>query len=166
MTRARQLGLALAALACVTAIGCSKAGPLTETVVIGGQRFNLELAVDDAARIRGLKGRTEIPPDGGMLLIFRDAQVRSFWMADCLVDMDLIFLDPQGRVTATHRLQVQPPPRTDESRLAYEARLARYSSVYPAQIAIELRAGSIQQLGVRFDEKIELDMRRLKALVR
>lgn len=166
MGRARHPVLAIVILACVASPGCSKPGPLSERVVIGGEPFDLEVARDDAARILGLKHRTEIPADGGMLFIFADSQVRSFWMADCLVPMDLIFLDPQGRVTATHRMSVEPPRREDETLDAYERRIARYGSVYPAQFAIELRAGSVERLGIRFDERIELDLRRLKALAR
>jgi uncharacterized membrane protein (UPF0127 family) len=36
--------------------------------------------------------------------------------------------------------------------------------VYATQFAIELRAGSIERLGVNVDDKIELDLARLKAM--
>ena len=168
MGSSRRRELLLTVIICVTAIGggCSEIrdGPLTETIEIQGERFTLEIALDDVSRIRGLQGRTTIPSDGGMLFVFPDAQARSFWMADCLVDIDLIFLDPRGRVTATHQMKVETPQGEDESRLAYQARLRGYFSVYPAQFAIELAAGSINRLDVRFEQRIELDLRRLKGL--
>ena len=95
--------LILATVICAAA-GCEslRADPETVTVRIGDERFTVTVANDDASRIQGLKGVTEISPDGGMIFIFTNSQVRSMWMADCLVEMDLVFLDPQGRVTALH----------------------------------------------------------------
>ena len=140
--------------------------PRTESVHIAGERFDLEPATDALSRRRGLMGRTQIPAQGGMLFVFTQPRTQSFWMGYCLVDMDLIFLDPQGRVTAAHRMKVEPPRRSDESEPAYKARLPGYSSVLPAQFAIELRAGTIDRLGLEVESKVELDLPRLKALAR
>ena len=163
----------LLAAACALALGTAGGGcqkvrgaPETVTLQIAGEHFTLELALDDASRTTGLMGRREIPADGGMLFVFREPAVRSFWMAYCLVDIDLIFLDPNGRVTATHRMKVEPPRRDDESDPVYQARLASYPSVYPAQFAIELRQGTLERLDLRFESKIDMNLRRLKASAR
>lgn len=159
-----------ATLWCVAAVsgGCETITPAGdaawEAVMIGGEWFTLEIAADDASRTQGLMGREEIPPDGGMLFIFPNAATRSFWMANCLVDIDIAFLDGQGRVTATHTMKVEAPRREEESELAYHSRLRGYSSVYPAQFAIELSAGTLNRLDVEVEDRIELDLRRLKAL--
>ncbi|MBT8486984.1 MAG: DUF192 domain-containing protein [Phycisphaerales bacterium] len=139
-----------------------------ETVTINGETFELELSADDASRAQGLMGRDHIPADGGMLFVFPDAQVRSFWMANCITDIDLMFLDPRGRVTAVHRMKTLPPRRADETVAAYEARCsaAGSGSVYPAQFAIELAPGSLDRLGIGVEDRIELDLDRLKALAR
>ncbi len=140
--------------------------PAGEHIRIGNERFVLEIAADDASRTHGLMGRTDIRPDGGMIFIFPDCRQRSFWMAECLVDIDLVFLDARGRVTARHEMKVEAPRGPDESDVAYRARLRSYPSVYPAQFAIELRAGSIDRLGIEFEQLIELDLPRLKAMAR
>ena len=110
-------------------------------------------------------GRTEIASDGGMLFVFPTSQLRSFWMGYCLVDIDIMFLDPNGRVTAIHTMKTEEPREETETEVAYKFRMAGYPSVYATQFAIELRAGSIQRLGVDVDDKIELDLARLKAMV-
>ncbi len=168
MDRRRPALLILAALIGAAAAGCEglRGDPGTVVVEITGERFHLEVAADDTARVRGLMGRTEIPPDGGMIFIFPEPAIRSFWMGYCLTDIDLVFLDPKGRVTAVHEMTVEPPRRDGESEPAYRARLASYPSVYPAQFAIELQPGTIDRLGIGFDDKIELDLPRLKALAR
>ena len=140
-------------------------GP-SATVEIAGERFTLEIAADDPSRSHGLKGRPDIPADGGMLFVFPRVQRQSFWMEDCLVDIDVMFLDAQGRVTATHTMKVEPPRRSSETLDAYRRRLRGYSSVYPAQFAIELKAGTIDRLDIEIDRKIELDLPRLKAMAR
>ncbi len=168
MSAIRQLPAALLMAVTSTAGGCTQpaSSPTRERILINAEPFELELANDDASRTYGLMGRTEIPPHGGMLFIFPEADIRSFWMGDCLVDIDIIFLDPQGRVTATHQMRAEPPRRADETKDAYRSRLAEYSSVHPAQFAIELAAGSLQELTLEVEDKIALDLRRLKALVR
>lgn len=149
-------------------VACDAApdGVLRESVTIHGETFELEVSRDEATREKGLMEREAIPADGGMLFIFPDAQIRSFWMANCLIDIDVIFLDPRGRITAMHRMKADTPRRPDESILAYEARMrtGAYSSVFPAQFAIELQAGTLDRLDLDPAEKIPLELPRLKAL--
>jgi uncharacterized protein len=137
-----------------------------ERVEIGGEKFNLELAITDRAREDGLKHRAEIPADGGMLFIFPPSQIRvqRFWMHNCLTDMDIIYLDARGTVTAVHRMKAEPARRPGETEDDYRNRLPLYSSGYPAQFAIELRPGSLDRLKVRVEDKIKLDLPRLKAM--
>jgi hypothetical protein len=44
--------------------------------------------------------------DGGMLFVFPEPRMLSFWMYECLIDIDVIFLDASGTVTAIHRMPV------------------------------------------------------------
>jgi uncharacterized protein len=155
-------------LLCFSGCTSSSSAPATEKVKIQGESFELELAVDDATRERGLKHRETIPDHGGMLFVFPDdkVQVQSFWMHQCVVDMDIIFLDPRGFVTGIHRMKREPAKLDFESESDYEARLQKYSSGYPAQFVIELKAGSLDRLNIQVDQKIELDVARLKAFAR
>lgn len=148
------------------AAGSTFGGLDAEAVSIHGERFNLLVAADDPTRIRGLQDRLEILPDGGMIFVYPDAAPRWFWMPNCLVDIDVIFLDAETRVTATHTMKAEPPRGAGESVLAYRARLPYYSSVSPAQYAIELKAGMIERLGVTVGDTIELETARLKAFLR
>lgn len=158
----------LVMLLCLCGCTSSSSAPASETVKIRGESFDLELAVDDATRERGLKHRETIPDHGGMLFVFPDdkVQVQSFWMHECVTDMDIIFLDPRGFVTAVHRMKREPARLEFESEADYEARLQKYGSGYPAQFVIELKAGSLDRLNIQVDQKIELDVARLKAFAR
>jgi uncharacterized membrane protein (UPF0127 family) len=69
-------------------------------------------------------------------------------------------------VTAIHTMRMEPPKRPDESDFAYEERLPRYSSVLPSQFVIELRSGRAAELGLKTQQKIELDRDALVAAAR
>ena len=52
-------------------------------------------------------GRTEIPDDGGMIFVYPDSQLRSMWMANCVIDMDVIFLDRSGRILTGYAMKAE-----------------------------------------------------------
>jgi hypothetical protein len=148
-------GLLLLALARAAA-ALDAAAPL-HTVFLAGAAYQVELASDPRARERGLMGRSDIPPRGGMLFVFPDDAPRAFWMKNCLVDIDVAFLDARGRVVATHRMRAEPPQAGGESDAAYEGRLRHYPSGAPARFALELRAGSLARLGLGPGDEVDLN---------
>ncbi|MBT8484986.1 MAG: DUF192 domain-containing protein [Phycisphaerales bacterium] len=137
-----------------------------ETVRLAGQPFRLELAADPVSRERGMMGRRVIKPGTGMIFVFRDEQLRSFWMAHCVVDMDAYFLDATGRIVARHAMKKEPLRHRFESAANYHRRLKRYTSRRPAQFVIEVPAGSIKTLGLKVGDRIEFDRARLVAAAR
>ena len=147
-----------------------------ESIKISGEWFHLELAADQPTRVRGLGGRDYLAPDGGMLFVFPQPQVLQFVMRDCLVPIDVIFLDATGRITAMHTMPVEPPEppqaedETDEDyrsrRIAYELALPRYTSRFSAQFAVELAGGTLDRLGLEPGQKLDIDLERLKTLAK
>ena len=128
-------------------------------VVIAGESFLLELALDADARYQGLSDRPVIPRDAGMLFVFPDARERSFVMRRCLVPIDLIYLDGAGRVISMHEMELEPYNRADFL-------LRQYRSHGPAQFVIELAEGSIRRLGLSRGDEVELPKEELKARAR
>lgn len=149
-------------LAAASLGGCEPSYGTTEKttrVAISGKVFTLELSMDQATRVQGLSNRKEIPENGGMLFVFPDFQVQrqEFVMRDCPIPIDIIFLDPSRRVTATHAMQVEEPRREGEDLMAYENRLKRYSSRFDAKFAIELKGGTLTGLSIKPGDQIDLD---------
>ncbi len=140
-------------------VGCSPTAASTDTtqaVMIDGQSFELELALDDASRAQGLSGRASIATDGGMLFVFPEAEERVFWMRGCLVPIDIVFLGPGGRVVAMHRMQVESADTPDEA-------MTRYPSRYPAQFALEFAGGTLDRLALEEGDRVDLPLAALKA---
>lgn len=137
------------------------------TVPIAGKRFHLELALDNPSRFRGLSERTYIEPDGGMIFVFPREQVavHAFVMRDCPIAIDIIYLDPAGRVVAMHAMAAEPPrdpargegAPADANNPQYNARLKGYSSRFPAQFVIELAGGSLSKMKLNEGDLIQFD---------
>ena len=171
------LTLALAAFTLTPLAGCSgdKAKPSAasniESVKIDGKWFQLELALDRETQFKGLSDRQHIEPDGGMLFVFKQATVQRFVMRDCPIDIDIIFLDPSGRITAMHHMPAEDPRNPDTEPIdpargiapKYEDRLAKYSSRFAAQFVIELAGGTLKSHNLKEGDQIELDLEGLKA---
>ena len=139
-----------------------------EKLAVMGELFEFEVAADDASREKGLMGRRaeELEANQGMIFIHRDVQVRSFWMKNCLMDIDIAFLDEQGVITTIHKMKAEPPRKPRESQGGYEARLKKYSSLKPVQFALEFKPGTIDRLKLEPGQKIEAEWDRLKKLAR
>lgn len=145
---------------------CTSTAPSHVLVSISGKQFNLEIVDDISSRADGMMHRTSFLPESGMLFIFPIAGERSFWMKNCLIPIDLIFLDSRGTITALHEMPIEDPPSDNESDWEYEQRLRRFWSYGPARFAIELEEGSIQKLGLRVNDRVPLDLTYLKTLAR
>ena len=131
---------------------------------IGGQAFKLEVANTFESREVGMMGRTSFPDNTGMIFVFPPAQfgIQRFWMNNCLVDMDLVYLDNVGRILKIHEMKVPPAIKPGQSRVLYEESLPRYSSVFPCGVAIEIPPGSAKKMGLKEGDKVEVDLAGLK----
>lgn len=124
----------------------------TQQFEIKGKTFTLELAMDDDSRYKGLSFRKEIADDGGMLFVFTRPVPGRFVMRECYVPIDLIYVDEDGYVDSTHKMQVIEP--------VGGAQWKRPSQHYPSrgliQFVIELKAGSIDTLGIKRGDRLDL----------
>ncbi len=126
-------------------------------IEIGGMLFsNMETALTDDARTKGLMFRASLPDDGGMLFLFNKPEKHSFWMRNTLIPLDILFIDMEGKITAVHTMKVERPRRPNEAEEEYCDRLPSYPSRKPVIAAIELNAGMVEMLGVKVGDKVEI----------
>jgi uncharacterized protein len=116
----------------VTAVPSGPAAPAAAVVLHPPGRppvrVAVELAISPREIQRGLMYREHLPPDGGMLFVFRSEKRQSFWMKNTLIPLDMIFVTAD-RVVAG--VVANAEPRTLTSR-AVEAE---------SQFVLEVNAG-------------------------
>ena len=108
-----------------------------EVIELGGKPHELEVAATQKAVEKGLSRRATVPEGTGMIFVFPESRILSFWMIDCLTDIDVAYLDRTGKVVSTYTMAVEPQQGAGESRDAYMNRLKRYPSADDAMFAIE-----------------------------
>jgi uncharacterized membrane protein (UPF0127 family) len=83
------------------------AAPRLETVEIvtgrGRARFQVEIAATRAEQQRGLMFRKALAPDRGMLFIYKRPQPAAYWMKNTLIPLDIIYIQPDGRILSIVR---------------------------------------------------------------
>ena len=77
----------------------------------GSARFDVAVADDPQERAQGLMNVPEMGRFNGMLFVYEQPQSVSFWMANTLISLDMIFADATGTVTRIHENAV-PLDRT------------------------------------------------------
>lgn len=151
--------------------GCDeKADGNVVSVKLGGKWFHLEVADTEPVRMKGLGQRDHIEDDGGMLFVFPDGFARQvpngtgFVMRDCPIDIDIIYVDPTGRMGKMYAMKAEPPRGPDEGKVGeftsekYERRLKQYPSMFPIQYAIELKGGTLEKLQGKVHEGDKVDL--------
>jgi uncharacterized membrane protein (UPF0127 family) len=105
-------------------------------VIFDADTVVAEVASTSDERAEGLMYRETVPDGTGMLFVFPDSQVRSFWMANTYVALDIAYLNPSFRVVDIVAME----PLITES----------YASAAPAMYGLEVRQGwyAEQDVGV------------------
>jgi uncharacterized membrane protein (UPF0127 family) len=124
------------------------AAPGLHTLTIdshGGKvEVRVEIADSPGEQAKGLMGRTALGEDRGMLFVFPDEKVRSFWMKNTLIPLSIAYIDSDGRIVD---LQDMKPLDDDPPH---------YVSAEPAQYALEVNQGFFEEHGVEVGDRADL----------
>lgn len=120
--------------------------PVTAQTTIGGEVIQLEVAQTPQQQQMGLMFRTSLADNRGMLFPFSPPRIVGFWMKNCKIPLDMIFIR-DGIVQA---IEVSAPPCT-------AAPCPTYGPDVPIDQVIELRGGRSQELGVKPGDRIVIE---------
>jgi len=137
--RSSLLRLLLPLLMLCSLSACASGGA-RHWVELGGARYHVELATDDAARARGLMFRDQMAEDHGMLFIHDRQELQAYWMKNTRIALDILYFDDQRKLVSQQR-DVPPCSAGD--------RCPPYPSSGPAKYVLELNAGQAQKLGLQ-----------------
>ncbi len=111
-------------------------------VIIGADTVVAEIARTPDQRSQGLKDRDYLAPGAGMIFVFDDEEVRSFWMQDTYIPLDIAYLDANARIIDIQQME----PET--TRL--------YTSSGPAMFALEVPQGWFAEMEIAIGAQTEI----------
>ena len=106
--------------------------------------FVVELAVTPGERERGLMFREHLDTDKGMLFIFKEEGIYSFWMKNTYISLDIIWINKDKQVVYISK---NIPAHTDEL----------FASVDPgkkAKYVLEINAGIVERIGLGIGDEL------------
>jgi len=108
---------------------------------INDQTFYIELATTPAMRERGLMHRESMPANQGMLFEFEGESLRSFWMKNTLIPLEMIWIDAKKTIVD---MQLAEPCVTENCTI--------YQGKAPAKYVLELNQNVLRaQIGDRVE---------------
>lgn len=113
----------------------------TTKIRIGGVEVAAEIADNQELRARGLMYRDSLPANHGMLFVYGTAEVRSFWMRNTRIPLDIAFIDANGAILNIEQME----PQSDQN----------YYSRGPMMYALEMSQGWFEANGVGPGDRLE-----------
>ncbi|MBU1164392.1 DUF192 domain-containing protein [Patescibacteria group bacterium] len=131
----------LSGLVLILITGCKQNTSINiiEQVCLKNYCFYVELAQTSEERSQGLMYRTELGQNKGMLFVYPDEAIRSFWMKNTKIPLDIIFIDNNKRVVSISK-DTQP---------CIEDPCPSYKSADKAQYVLEINGGMSDQIGLK-----------------
>lgn len=124
-------------------LGFSALNPHTE-LSINQTPIKAEVASDPGSRKKGLQNRLSLPDGSGMLFVFPDSEIQSFWMKETFVPLSVGFFDKKGALINIEDMPIEPGPH-----------YAVYKSLKPAQYALEVPLGWFEHHNIQVGMKLE-----------
>ena len=116
--------------------------PLTIATRAGAQRFDVEVARNDADRAQGLMFRRSMAADRGMLFDFARVEPVSMWMQNTYISLDMLFIRADGTIA---RIATDTEPLS--TRIV--------ASGEPVLAVLELVAGTARKRGIQPGDRVE-----------
>lgn len=110
--------------------------------------FLVEIADTFSTRRIGLMHRTQMDVDRGMLFVFEDESMQSFWMKNTLIPLDMVFINDNEKIVHIAR-NVQPCTGDP---------CPSYPSEKPARYVLELNGGVADASGIQEGDTVYLDI--------
>jgi uncharacterized protein len=114
-------------------------------VVVKGHVLTIELATTPEARSCGLSLRDSLPANRGMLFVYAEPEILTFWMKNTRMPLSIAFIDTAGRIVSIQKMN--PFPIT-----------TIYASPVPALYALEVNQGWFEENGIGVGYVVEFNM--------
>ena len=114
----------------------------------GGRQVQAEVVATPQEMARGLMYRSSIAPDRGMLFIHERPGYNSYWMYQCLISLDLIWMDGDHRIVEL--VPNAPPCKTEET-----SQCPNYGGHEQSRFVLELGGGMAAKYGLKLGDRLD-----------
>jgi uncharacterized membrane protein (UPF0127 family) len=111
-------------------------------ILIDQKKIKVELAVTQEQRQKGLMYRTSLSEDEGMLFVFPEEAIQTFWMKNTPIPLDIAFFDKEG-----YLLEIQSMQPNSE---------VIHQSSEPAKYALEMNQNWFRKNNIKKYSKLYL----------
>jgi uncharacterized protein len=126
-------------------IGCEAQSKVSITNQQGRTvAFQVEIADTSAKREMGLQYRRELADDKGMIFLFPEESIQSFWMKNTPIPLDMIFINRQRKIAG---IVEQTLPFSLEPR----------SVTAPSQFVLEINGGLAKKYGLKAGDTVRFE---------
>jgi uncharacterized membrane protein (UPF0127 family) len=115
---------------------------------IGNQTLIVEIADSPEKASQGLMRRKELKEGNGMLFIFPDEEIRSFWMKNTYIPLSIGYFNKKNELIDIQDMK----PAESEMQTQFET----YPSKGPAQFALEVPQGWFAKHKIVLKQKFKL----------
>jgi uncharacterized membrane protein (UPF0127 family) len=129
--------------AAAQAVAMGQTLPISAQVKVGDQTIGLEVAKTEQQQATGLMYRKQLEDNRGMLFAFHPPRPVGFWMKNCLISLDMVFLRDGKVVAITHNA---PPCQKEPCPV--------YGPAVNVDQVIELRGGRAKELGIKQGDRL------------
>jgi uncharacterized membrane protein (UPF0127 family) len=112
----------------------------------GTVSLDVQVADTPAERRTGLMGRESLSPYDGMVFVWEEPVVNTFWMKDTLIPLSIAFADADGTIVSILDME---PCEADPCEI-YDP-----GAVYRS--ALEVNQGAFDDLGVQVGDRLSLE---------
>lgn len=105
--------------------------------------IDVEIADDSLSRKVGMMYRRDMAYSQGMLFVFEEVKLQSFWMHNTYLSLDLMYVDRDSAIVTIH---------TDAKPLSN----APLYSTKEAQFVVEVKAGFVERYGIKEGDRISV----------
>ena len=117
-------------------------------VCINSKCFAVELAITFSEQEQGLMGREKLDEQRGMLFIFKNEGIYSFWMKNVLIPLDIIWINKDGKIVFLNKnsqpcKQIICPPINPNDKASY---------------ILEINAGLAEKYNFKVGDQVNLEI--------
>ncbi len=117
--------------------------PEIKNLQIGDKHYQVEIVRSEKDQIKGLSDRNSLEDIDGMLFVYDDSRIRSFWMEGMRFDLDIIWIRNSKIIGFTENISYQDQGKS-------------YKLPEKCDMVLELKSGRVKNDDLKIGNKVEI----------